>query len=272
MRWGKLDILMLNAATLGSLTPVAQIDGKEFNRVLTLNVLASQALIAGFDPLLRKSEAGRLLAITSSVGRHPRAYWGAYGASKAALETLALAYAEEVRNLSPVRVAIVDPGSTATDDARPRLSRRGPGDPQAAERGGGGGGGAAGAGLRDGGEAGGSLTRHAGEGRDLSDERSRRCHRGTPAFAGVTGSFLHQGHLRHVDAAAPEAAFAIHQVIAPQAVEGLVEAGGKPPLRHRLVVADAPALQGLGIMEAEALRGPATRARASAPAPRASPR
>ncbi|HEX8623358.1 MAG TPA: SDR family NAD(P)-dependent oxidoreductase [Allosphingosinicella sp.] len=114
-RWGRLDILMLNAATLGSLTPVAQIDGKEFNRVLTLNVLASQALIAGFDPLLRKSEAGRLLAVTSSVGRQPRAYWGAYGASKAALETLALAYAEEVRNLSPVRVAIIDPGATATD-------------------------------------------------------------------------------------------------------------------------------------------------------------
>ena len=114
-RWGRLDLLMLNAATLGSLTPVAQIDGKEFNRVLTLNVLASQALIAGFDPLLRKSEAGRLLAVTSSVGRQPRAYWGAYGASKAALETLALAYAEEVRNLSPVRVAIIDPGATATD-------------------------------------------------------------------------------------------------------------------------------------------------------------
>ncbi|HEX8224815.1 MAG TPA: SDR family NAD(P)-dependent oxidoreductase [Allosphingosinicella sp.] len=113
-RWGKLDLLVLNAATLGSLTPVAQIDGKEFNRVLTLNLLASQALIAGFDPLLRKSEAGRLLAVTSSVGRQPRAFWGAYGASKAALETLVLAYAEEVRNLSPVRVAIVDPGATAT--------------------------------------------------------------------------------------------------------------------------------------------------------------
>jgi NAD(P)-dependent dehydrogenase (short-subunit alcohol dehydrogenase family) len=113
-RWGRLDILLLNAATLGSLTPVAQIDGKEFSRVLTLNVLANQALIAGFDPLLRKSEAGRLIAVTSSVGRNARAYWGAYGASKAALETLALAYAEEVRNVSPVKVAIVDPGSTAT--------------------------------------------------------------------------------------------------------------------------------------------------------------
>jgi short-subunit dehydrogenase len=113
-RWKALDILVLNAATLGSLTPVAQIDGKEFNRVLTLNVLANQALIAGFDPLLRASEAGRLLAVTSSVGRQPRAYWGAYGASKAALETLVLSYGEEVRNLAPVKVAILDPGSTAT--------------------------------------------------------------------------------------------------------------------------------------------------------------
>ncbi|MEA3052116.1 MAG: hypothetical protein QOG72_1019 [Sphingomonadales bacterium] len=113
-RWDRLDLLVLNAATLGSLSPVAEIDGKEFSRVLTLNVLANQALIAGFDPLLRKSEAGRLIAVTSSVGSQPRAYWGAYGASKAALETLALAYAQEVRNLSPVRVAVLDPGATAT--------------------------------------------------------------------------------------------------------------------------------------------------------------
>jgi len=113
-RWTALDLLVLNAATLGSLTPVAQIDGKELNRVFTLNVLASQALIAGFDPLLRRSDGGRLVAITSKVGREPRAYWGAYGASKAALETLVLAYGEEVKNLSPLKVAIVDPGATAT--------------------------------------------------------------------------------------------------------------------------------------------------------------
>jgi NAD(P)-dependent dehydrogenase (short-subunit alcohol dehydrogenase family) len=113
-RWTALDLLVLNAATLGSLTPVAQIDGQEFNRVLTLNVLANQAMIAGFDPLLRRSDAGRLIAVTSSVGRHPRAYWGAYGASKAALETLVLAYGEEVKNLAPLKVAIVDPGATAT--------------------------------------------------------------------------------------------------------------------------------------------------------------
>ena len=113
-RWGKLDMLILNAAMLGSLSPVPAIDGKEFNKLLTLNLVAQQALIAAFDPLLRKSDRGRLLAVTSSVGRQPRAYWGAYGASKAALETLALSYGEEVRNLSPVKVAIVDPGATAT--------------------------------------------------------------------------------------------------------------------------------------------------------------
>ncbi len=113
-RWDALDLLVLNAAMLGTLTPVAQIDGKEFNRLLTLNLLAPQALIAAFDPFLRRSEAGRLVGITSSVGRAPRAYWGAYGASKAALETLLLAYADELRNVSPVKVAIVNPGPTAT--------------------------------------------------------------------------------------------------------------------------------------------------------------
>jgi len=113
-RWPTLDLLVLNAAMLGTLTPVAQIDGKEFNRLLTLNLLAPQALLAAFDPLLRRSEAGRLVGITSSVGRAPRAYWGAYGASKAALETLLLAYADEVRNVSPVKVALVNPGPTAT--------------------------------------------------------------------------------------------------------------------------------------------------------------
>ena len=113
-RWSSLDILVLNAAMLGSLAPVAQIDGKEFNKVLTLNLLAQQAMIAAFDPLLRAGKDPALLAVTSSVGLHPRAYWGAYGASKAALENLVLSYGEEVRNTSPIRVAIIDPGATAT--------------------------------------------------------------------------------------------------------------------------------------------------------------
>jgi NAD(P)-dependent dehydrogenase (short-subunit alcohol dehydrogenase family) len=113
-RWPALDILVINAAMLGTLTPVTAIDPKEFSKLITLNLFAPQALIAAFDPLLRRSDAGRVVAITSSVGRTPRAYWGAYGASKAALETLALSYAEEVARLTPIRVAIVNPGATAT--------------------------------------------------------------------------------------------------------------------------------------------------------------
>ncbi len=113
-RWGKLDHLVLNAAMLGTLAPVSAIDGAEFARLLTLNVTAQQVLIASFDALLRKSEAGRLIALTSSVGATPRAFWGAYGASKAALETLVRSYGEEVKNISAVRVAIVDPGKTRT--------------------------------------------------------------------------------------------------------------------------------------------------------------
>lgn len=113
-RWGKLDILVLNAAMLGTLAPVSAIDGAEFARLFTLNVTAQQVLIASFDALLRKSDAGRLIAITSSVGASPRAFWGAYGASKAALENLVASYGEEIKNLSPVRIAIVDPGKTRT--------------------------------------------------------------------------------------------------------------------------------------------------------------
>ena len=113
-RWTALDILVLNAALLGSLAPVPSIDGKEFNRLLTLNVLANQALITNFDAMLRKSARARLLAITSSVATKARAYWGAYSASKAALEALALAYGDEMEKLSTLRVALIDPGATAT--------------------------------------------------------------------------------------------------------------------------------------------------------------
>ncbi len=113
-RWQALDILVLNAAILGTLTPVTSIDTKEFNKVLTLNLLAQQALITGFDPMLRRSDAGKLVAITSSVARSPRAYWGAYAASKAALENLVASYGDEMANISTVRTAIVDPGATRT--------------------------------------------------------------------------------------------------------------------------------------------------------------
>ena len=114
-RWDRLDILVINAAILPALTPVTQIEQKFFNRALTLNVLATQALLSNFDPLLKRAEAGRVVGLTSSVGAEPRAYWGAYGATKAAFDTLLSAYALEVEKISPVRAAIVDPGATRTE-------------------------------------------------------------------------------------------------------------------------------------------------------------
>ena len=113
-RWGKLDILVINAAILPQLTPVAQIEQQFFNRALTLNVLATQALLANFDPLLKRSDTGRVIGVTSHLGQNPRAYWGAYGATKAAFDNLLGAYAQEVENISNTRVAILDPGKTRT--------------------------------------------------------------------------------------------------------------------------------------------------------------
>jgi NAD(P)-dependent dehydrogenase (short-subunit alcohol dehydrogenase family) len=99
---------------LGSLTPVEHIDSKEFSRVLTLNVGANQAMIAAFDPLLRRAERADVIALTSSVGAEPRAFWGAYGSSKAAVETLLGAYADETAYTGRLRVHILDPGATRT--------------------------------------------------------------------------------------------------------------------------------------------------------------
>jgi NAD(P)-dependent dehydrogenase (short-subunit alcohol dehydrogenase family) len=113
-RWQKLDILVLNAAMLGSLTPVQDIDPKEYSRLLSLNLLANQALIAAFDPLLRRADQADVVALTSSVGSEPRAFWGAYGSSKAALEILLGAYADETQHTKRVRVHVVDPGATRT--------------------------------------------------------------------------------------------------------------------------------------------------------------
>lgn len=113
-RWGALDILVLNAAMLGSLTPVEHIDPKEYSRILTLNVGSNQALIAAFDQMLRKAERADVIGVTSSVGHEPRAFWGAYGSSKAALENLLGAYADETEHTGRIRVQIVDPGATRT--------------------------------------------------------------------------------------------------------------------------------------------------------------
>ncbi len=113
-RWSALDIMVLNAARLGSLSAVPAIDPNEMAAVLTLNVSAQAALLAAFDPLLRRSMDARVIGVTSSVARKPRAFWGLYGASKAAFETLLGAYGDEMEGLGRVRVAIVDPGATRT--------------------------------------------------------------------------------------------------------------------------------------------------------------
>ena len=113
-RWERLDMLILNAAMLGALTPVQDIDPKEYSRLLSLNLLANQAMVAAFDPLLRRADKADIIVLTSSVGTAPRAFWGAYGSSKAALETLLGAYADETEHTGRMRVHIIDPGATRT--------------------------------------------------------------------------------------------------------------------------------------------------------------
>jgi NAD(P)-dependent dehydrogenase (short-subunit alcohol dehydrogenase family) len=113
-RWDKLDLLVISAAYLPTLTPVTQIEPKQFNQAITTNILATQILLAAFDPLLKRSGQGRIIGMTSSVGSQPRAYWAAYGATKAAFESMLDSYAQEVEKIGGVKVAIVDPGATRT--------------------------------------------------------------------------------------------------------------------------------------------------------------
>jgi NAD(P)-dependent dehydrogenase (short-subunit alcohol dehydrogenase family) len=113
-RWQALDMLVINAAVLPQLSSVADIDAKAFAAAMTVNVLAPQALLATFDPMLRNSADARVIGISSNVAKTPRAYWGAYAASKAAFETLLDCYAQETKNISKIRVAIVSPGATRT--------------------------------------------------------------------------------------------------------------------------------------------------------------
>lgn len=112
-RFGRLDILVGNAATLGVLSPMGHIDPEVWDQVIALNLTANWRLIRSFDPLLRESEAGRAIFVTSGVagGVHP--YWGAYAVSKAALEALVRTYAGEVTK-TRVRVNLVDPGAVRT--------------------------------------------------------------------------------------------------------------------------------------------------------------
>ena len=113
-RWPSLDILVLNAAMLGSLSPVEHLDAKELAKIFATNVFASQAMIAAFDPLLRRSDKAELVGLTSSVASEPRAFWGGYGASKAAFENLLSCYADETAHAGKLRVHLIDPGATRT--------------------------------------------------------------------------------------------------------------------------------------------------------------
>jgi len=114
-RWDTLDILVISAAYLPRLTPLSQMDAKEFHQAIMTNVVATQALLAGFDPLLRRAKAGKIIGLTSSVGASPRPFWSGYGSTKAAFENLLDSYGAEVEKLSPLKVALLDPGATRTE-------------------------------------------------------------------------------------------------------------------------------------------------------------
>ena len=113
-RWGRLDALILNAAQLGTLAPVPHLDLKEWDKLLAINLTANMRLIRAFDPWLRQAPAAHVVAVTSSVAQSPRAYWGGYAATKAALENLVNTYGAEVQNISAIRTHIIDPGATRT--------------------------------------------------------------------------------------------------------------------------------------------------------------
>lgn len=112
-RFGRLDILVGNAAMLGTISPTGHIDPKIWERVLSVNLTANWRLIRIFDPLLRRSEAGRAIFVTCAPARGAAPYWGAYAASKAALETLIRNYAGEVTKTA-LRVNLIDPGPLRT--------------------------------------------------------------------------------------------------------------------------------------------------------------
>ncbi|TAM97449.1 MAG: SDR family NAD(P)-dependent oxidoreductase [Rhizobiaceae bacterium] len=112
-RWGKLDILVANAGILGVLSPVGHIEAKTFEKTMAVNVTSTWRLIRSVDPLLRKSDAGRAILLSSGAAHSGRAFWGLYAASKAALEALARSWADETKN-TPLRVNSVNPGATRT--------------------------------------------------------------------------------------------------------------------------------------------------------------
>ncbi|TJV31857.1 MAG: SDR family NAD(P)-dependent oxidoreductase [Mesorhizobium sp.] len=112
-RWGKLDILVANAAVLGVISPIGHVEAKTFEKVMTINVTSTWRLIRSVDPLLRLSDAGRAIVLSSNAAHSARAFWAPYAASKAAVETMMRSWAHETENLA-LRVNAADPGATRT--------------------------------------------------------------------------------------------------------------------------------------------------------------
>lgn len=112
-RWKKLDAFLGNAGTLGVLTPLSHLDPKVFQELVDINVTANWRLIRSFDPLLRLSDAGRVLFLSSGAARRHTPFWGGYAMSKAALESLAFTYAEECSG-TKVKVNVLNPGPMRT--------------------------------------------------------------------------------------------------------------------------------------------------------------
>ena len=113
-RWGRLDVLVLNAGQLGTLAPLPHLDPKEWDSVIAVNLTSNWRLIRAFDPWLRRSDAADVVALTSTVGSAPRAYWGAYAVSKAALENMVAVYGQEVAAITGIRTHVINPGATRT--------------------------------------------------------------------------------------------------------------------------------------------------------------
>lgn len=113
-RFGRLDVLVAAAAQLGGLGPVPHFDPSAFARVVALNLTAQWRLLRAADPLLRRSDAGRAIFLTSTAARLAPAYWGPYAASKAGLEALVRTYAAEVEATTAIRANLLDPGAVRT--------------------------------------------------------------------------------------------------------------------------------------------------------------
>lgn len=112
-RWGRLDAFLGNAGSLGVITPLAHLEPKAFQELIEVNVTANWRLIRSLDPLLRRSDAGRALFVTSGAARKHTPFWGGYAMAKAALESLALTYAAECSGTN-VKVNLLSPGPIRT--------------------------------------------------------------------------------------------------------------------------------------------------------------